>query len=213
MKQLLIILVLSAATFTLVGAQPPVAPDGVGSRDCPRLMAQAEGDSVWEPGDMPPPGMPERPRFGHGPKRLERLRMNKLVEFLGLEGEDRETFVAASEKYGNRRMELDLSHKATLDSLARGLRTGELNEGDVYRLTEKLDNLETERQATRREFREEIKPLLKPDQYGKLIVFEYRFEAQILDRLSEFRRRGGPPPLDETRRRFEHERDLDDDSI
>lgn len=212
MKHMILAFMFVTASAVMVGAQPPLETEEYDAFDCPRFLAQAEDDSAWEAGDMPLPGMPDRPRFGHGPKRFERLRMNKLVEFLGLEGEDRAAFVSVSEKYRDRRMELDLSHKATLDSLARGLRTGDLNEQDVYRLTEKLDNLEAKRQGARREFREEIKPLLKPDQYGKLVVFEYRFEAQILGRLNEFRRQGGPP-FDQPGRHHQRPDDLDDDSI
>jgi len=210
MKYLIITLVLLLMSVAQVSAQSPIRP---GNSDCPMLLAQAESDSAHQAGDMSSQGMPERPRFGHGPKRFERLRMNKLVEFLGLEGEDRETFVAASEKFGDSRMELDRLHRLTLDSLARGLREGGLSNEDIDRLVEKLDALEMKRQAVRREFREEIKPLLEPEQYGKLVVFEYRFEAQILDRLNEFRRRGGPPPFDEARRQHKRTRDLDDDSI
>lgn len=163
-------------------------------------VVQADPDTSRqqkEMSDMPmrPGPAGKRGEFGHGPGKFERLRMKKLMQLLELEGEQKDAFVAIAEKYRDRRMEHMRSHMATVDSLASGIRSGSLDAKGIDRLVERLDQLESEQAKMKAGFREEVRPLLDAGQYGKLVVFEYRFEARILDRLKNFRRRGdGPPP-------------------
>lgn len=160
-------------------------------------LAQAEPDSLKKVQmDMParPGPFGKRGEFGQGPRQFERLRMRKLIQLLNLEGEQREAFLAIAEKYRDKRRDHMRAHLKTVDSLANGLRQGDLDAEGIERYVKRLDELEAGQAKMKTDFRNEVRPLLNADQYGKLVVFEYRFEAQILDRLNEFRKRHGGPP-------------------
>ncbi|UCD65106.1 MAG: hypothetical protein JSW34_06670, partial [Candidatus Zixiibacteriota bacterium] len=125
---------------------------------------------------------------GPGPGRFERLRMKKLLELLELEGKKRDTFIEIAGKYRDRRIAIAREHMSTVDSLGSGLRNGKLGEDDIQRLVDRLHDLEVRQNGLRSGFHKEVKPLLTLEQLGKLVVFEYRFEARVLDRMSDLRR-------------------------
>ena len=168
--------------------------------DTSAVLAQAEPDTSQS--QMSESDMPMRRgrfgkggEFGHGPGKFERLRMKKLMQLLKLEGQQKDAFVVIAEKYRDQRRDLMRSHLATVDSLASGVRSGSLDAKSIDRLIGRLEELEAGQAKTKEEFRREVRPLLSAEQYGKLVVFDYRFEPRILDRLNNFRKhRGGPPP-------------------
>lgn len=185
------------ATFVVAGSVVAIERSTNTPTDTSVTVTQAEPDTSKPQMDIPgrPGPFGERGGFGPGPEKFERLRMRKLIELLGLEGEQKDAFVTIAENHRVRRMEQMRIHMATVDSLAVGIRSGSLDEKGIEGFVMRLEVMEARQMKMRKAFRDEVRPLLNTRQYGKLVVFDYRFEAKIFDRLNEFRkRRGGPAP-------------------
>ncbi|UCG60755.1 MAG: Spy/CpxP family protein refolding chaperone [Candidatus Zixiibacteriota bacterium] len=198
-----LMILIIAPVLVLSGTAVSIERKASSPTDSTVSPAQPEQDTVRVPAAeaMPPDKVDQPDEARSDPERFERLRMRKLLELLKLNDEQKVAFMDIARKYRDLRMESFRSHRATVDSLATGLRQEKLNEQDIERLITRLDELETSQTRLRRDFREEVKPLLTPYQYAKFVVFEHRFEARVLDRLNKFRRggrhRGGagnPPP-------------------
>ncbi len=187
-----IIVFVATLVLVLSGTVASIERKVIAPTDSTSNLAQAEPDTSKVPADkpVPPDKFDEPDQARPDPEKFERLRMKKLLELLKLDGEQEAAFLDIARKYRDLRMESFRSHRATVDSLAAGLRKRELSDKDIERLIARLDELEISQAQLRRDFREEIRPLLTTDQYAKFVVFEHRFEARVLDRLNEFRRGG-----------------------
>lgn len=183
-----------AIDFTSAGAdastniQPNEQPDD--------LLAQADPDPP-PPDDMRRPRgrMDKQRRFGPAPKQFERFRKNKMLELLELEEGQKEKFMEIMEGQREQRFGWMREFMSTVDTLAKGLRFGEISDDKIEVLVDRLDRLEAAKLENQREFHTEARSILTPKQFGKLLIFEIRFESEILGKVSEFRRRhGGKPP-------------------
>ena len=178
----------SAGVDAGANLQPNEQPDD--------LFAQAEPDPP-PPDDMSPPrGRMNRQRpFGPGPKQFERFRKNKMLELLELEEGQKEKFMEIMEGQREQRFGWMHEYMSTVDTLSKGLRSGEISDDRIDLLVDRLDRLEAAKLENQREFHTEARAILTPKQFGKLLIFEIRFESEILGKVSEFRRRhGGKPP-------------------
>lgn len=162
------------------------------------FFAQADPDGAPPPPDSMRPrrgdGGGHRP-FGPDPRKFEQFRKQKMLEMLELEENQKEPFLEIME--GQREQRLGWMHEfmSTVDTLSKGLRTGEISDEEIDVLVNRLDRLEAAKLENAREFHTEARSILTGKQFGKLLIFEIRFESQILGKVNEFRRRrGGMPP-------------------
>ena len=183
-------------TFSAAAAQDDNDPDWpVMPPDCEmRLMlAQAEqdmdSDSVRPPrssfGDLGPRGM----RDQH--KHLEQFRILKLLEFLDFQ-EDQETeFITLFRSMRRQQRDYDLQRRDLLDSLAIRLESDSSEDEEILELVERVTQLQYRRQEAMSQFMDKTRLLLTPRQLGRAVVFQERFELQLLEKLQGFHQRGG----------------------
>ncbi len=135
----------------------------------------------------PPPPNDEKPRQRR--KHLEQLRLLKLLELLDLTEKQETRFIVDFRKYRKGLQWIHQSRMEAIDRLTTGLKTDSLESAEVYELTCKLDSLGSELQAMRRTFHEEARVMLDSKQFGRLIVFEERFEQALLEQVKAFHER------------------------
>ena len=159
------------------------------------LLAQAPPGGPFMPGgDRPQMGLERRQQRKH----LEQLRMLKMLELLDL-GENQEVrFLIAFNAMRKEHRELDDRINLSIDSLALELHADDINESRVTDLTNRVLNLQNEKFRVVMDFAELARDILTPEQFGKFVIFQKRFESELLERIGRFREGhhkgpGGPP--------------------
>ena len=118
--------------------------------------------------------------------------MLKMLEVLDLD-EDQEIDLLVHFKAQRTRMRaLRDTLTSVVTELADGLRAEELSSDEIYRFGEELGRLELAFMASRQQFRNGVRDLLTPEQYGRLLVFEERFDLELIESIRSFRDRRAP---------------------
>jgi len=170
---------------------------------------QAQADHMWAQAENPS----HRPgRFGRGMghgggppmqkmrRHVEQLRILKLLELLDLDEDQEITVLAAFSHLRKDMRALNDSLDQLIDQLASGLKDSSLSDQEITSLINEIDEIERAILDRAMRFKKEVKPLLTAEQQGKLVVFHYRFEEELLRQVRAFRDKGGlgPPPLEDS---------------
>ena len=154
------------------------------------ILCQAESSDDPAKG---PPGMMGRRPFSQGRgegKHLEQFRMLKLLELLDL-GEDQEVaFITSFRSYRRALRQLDEQKGKLLAELAGGLKDNTVSEREIDRHIGEIMRLEQERRQRMDDFLNEARRVLTPQQTGKFVIFQERFELELLDKVRAFREQG-----------------------
>ena len=124
-------------------------------------------------------------------KHLDQFRMLKLLELLDLNEKQEVPFIMAFDEFRRSTRELEEERQHLVGNLASGLKDASISENEISALITSIDKNEVARNAARGVFRDKVKSILTANQFGKLIVFEERFELQLLEQIREFRERRG----------------------
>ena len=131
------------------------------------------------------PGMMGGPRRKH----LEQFRMLKLLEFLDLTDEQEIPFLT-------RYRELDQAHDSLrqvrmgyIEQLARQVEEGGVSEAKINQLIDKVRETERQKINIDQNFLNDARNILTPEQVARLVVFQDRFEFEMLRQVGEFQRR------------------------
>ena len=165
--------------------QFPTPPDA--------MMFLAQGPMNDTHPGFPGPPM-DRESFENQRKHIEQLRLLKLLELLNLSKEQEIPFLTAFNETRQKGDSLESLNRDYVDQLSAGLEAGTLSDADIYKLVDKISDGVKARMKTIDDFVAKAKDMLTADQYGKLVIFHMRFEAQMLEQLKSFRdnRRQGP---------------------
>lgn len=128
-------------------------------------------------------------------RHLEQFRMLKLLELLDLNEEQEMKFLVEFRALREKQVVLQKERQDAVTRLAEGLRADTLNEEQIGRLTNRIFELRRTYAAESEGFYERVRPMLTAEQAGKLVVFQERFEYELLDQVRSFRERrgaGGP---------------------
>ena len=125
-------------------------------------------------------------------KHIEQLRMLKLLEMLDL-GEDQEVeFLTELSRFRSDMAKLDERRTVLLDSLAKGLGDSSLIEDRIYDYGDRIRVTMIDHSKAMTDFMDRCREILTPQQFGEMIVFQERFDKQLLERVRAFREGGGP---------------------
>jgi len=141
---------------------------------------------------LPPPPM-HHGRFGDKMMaNIENLRMMKLLETVDLSEEQSEKFIPLF--YDFRK-----DVKALIDNrndLVDSIKAMVVDSVPGYQIKEKLAELKENRARfndRQNEFISDCEKILTIPQLARLVIFQERFEREMLESLREFRRHGGGP--------------------
>jgi hypothetical protein len=120
-------------------------------------------------------------------KHLEQLRMLKMLELLNLDGDQEIPFLKAFNDVRQQHRDLDELVRQRMDELADGIQAGDLGDKEIYSLVGQINDLEKQKTNVTDNFLDKARGMLTAEQFGKLVIFQKRFEVQLLERLGRFR--------------------------
>lgn len=167
---------------------------------CPQ-SAECEGPDdlfVWAGDEPEPPEDPEvrgepKARLGDRGRRLEQLRMRKMQEFLQLSPEQREKLMPLLRESRRELRQIEGERRLVIDDMAEEVKSNRPNEDRLGQLISKLGDLDQKRVDLKRKFFDQAKNVLEPVQMAKLVIFESRFEEELLERVRGMREHPGMP--------------------
>jgi len=134
------------------------------------------------PGDM---GGHERQRKQ---KYLEQFRLLKLLEELDLNEGQEVPFMTAFRAMRRQLRASGLKRKESLERLQRALSDENIADSEIYDLVAAVMRTDDSIRQIRQTFLKTAKGTLTPIQYGKLIIFQEKFDAELLQAAGFFRR-------------------------
>jgi len=180
--------------FTAAAADCPQATDtpscatAAAPPDCPMVIFAQAVDASPAPDS---PGAPPAPGTRPGRRQLEQFRMLKLLELLDLKPNQETDFLIAFKHMRAAHMEVMQERDSVLNLLADGLRDETLKGPAIYDLTARLEQIKQKHMRATENFLATAKSILTPEQFGRMVVFQERFEFELLDSLRSFREHRG----------------------
>lgn len=174
---------------------PKVLTAQTGSADCPTmLLAAGDLDDQFprlaqRPGSGGPGG-----GFGRGDhpgkrKHLEQLRMLKLLEFLDLSEDQEIAFLTRFKTMRSQEQEIETERRAKAQELADAIESEKTSDAEIDKLVEGLRSTVRRKIEMFDSFMTDLKPMLTSRQRAKMLIFEDRFEFELLKRVNEFQKR------------------------
>jgi len=140
------------------------------------------------------------PQFKYG-KYIEQFRLLKLLELLDLQESQELEFIAAFHKMRRERRLLHEKRITLVAELADGLRGRTISDHEIDRYVREISELNKQERRVVVDFLVVARRILTPQQLGQLIVFQERFEFELLGAVRAFRERqhrlGKPPTMEE----------------
>lgn len=172
------------------GMPPGGCPLDSGVRPFGRMFAQG-------------PGQGPRGGFGgrHGDdwsdrrQHLEQLRILKMLEALNLSEDQEMEFLTAFRSVRKKHGELNAEKETLVDSLSVMLDQEKVSRKGVDDVIDRILKIEDSKRDVMHDFVSKIRDLLTPEQLARFVVFNERFERELLEQVKSFReRRGGFRP-------------------
>ncbi len=182
--------------FVLIGAAPRPGSTNVcravqnsanASAQLP-IFAQAPPD---EPGRPDPLAFPRHPGTEQRRRQLEQLRLAKLLEVLDLKDDQEAPFMDAYRSMRREQRQIEQDRAGAVRELSSGLETNSIDQRRIGELVNRLLVLASDRARTVDDFVTSMRKVLTPQQLGRLVVFQERFELELLEKLRGFRGRMG----------------------
>jgi Spy/CpxP family protein refolding chaperone len=178
--------------FLLLPAVIPHADELWDGCNMPLMLAQCD------PERGPMGGMSPMPH-GRGPKGpgggmeagryLEQFRMLRLLELLDLADDQEVEFITRFHSLRRSIRQLDQQKEKHLADMSSGLKTGKISDEEINKHVDELLKLEELKRQKMMDFISEARNILTPQQLGRFMVFQERFEFELLDKVRAFRER------------------------
>jgi hypothetical protein len=131
--------------------------------------------------DMPGPNMEQR-------KHLEQLRILKMLELLNLSKEQEVPFLTAFNRMREDLRGFEEQANQLTDSLAAELQSGKAEESRLRSLISRIKEFDQKKHERLMSFIDQSETMLTTEQVGKLMIFQRRFERELLEQVGRFRR-------------------------
>ncbi len=154
------------------------------------MFAQIDED----PGPPCGPGQPGHMKRQR--KHIEQLRMLKMLELLDLDKSQEISFLTGYNDLRNRIDSIEDERMTLLKELSERLRAENGSDEAIRKLVSQIIEKRQQRNKAEAEYIENVSGLLTARQLGKLVMFNERFERELLERVRAFRegrmRHNGP---------------------
>ncbi len=195
MKLVQIAITIALLLMSNISAQAPV------DLECDldnMLLAQADDDGQSFFGG----GKGRRGRGPHGEdmermgKHIDQLRMLKLLELLDLDEDQEVPFITNYRSVRKKIKAILDERRAVVVELTEAIRAESVTDEFLTQKIQELKDTDSRRQQAIHDAMDEARMMLRPEQAARLVVFQERFERELLDRVREFRNRKGGAPSD-----------------
>ncbi len=132
-------------------------------------------------------------KMGMHKKNLENLRLLKLLEVLDLEEDQNDQFISAFSKFRKNSKAIKEKVEGEVTSLGEYLKQDNRSDNVILEKVDLIVSMKEEFELERKNFFERVKDILTPEQLGRMMVFQERFERELLEQVRGFR---APKPPD-----------------
>lgn len=122
-------------------------------------------------------------------KHLEKFRLSKLLELLELTKEQRKEFLPQFRETRKQHHRTIRNKVRAVEKLGQLLKQKKSSEREIQKLIDEISDFEKQKIRQQESFLTGCRGILTPVQFGKLIVFQDRFELRMLGKLRGFRDR------------------------
>lgn len=140
------------------------------------------------------PGMGPGRHWDKRAQNIENLRMLKLLELLDLNEDQSLQFIGMFVSFRKETRQINEKLQLEIESLADLLNLENPPEEEIKERISKIDELRVRREAAIKEFHDNISEMLTVVQMGKMVIFEERFERELIETVRCFRERHAPQP-------------------
>ncbi len=145
-------------------------------------------------------GMRRGMRGGHGPdfheKNLENLKLIKLLELLELTDEQSDKFIGEFTKFRKKAGDLNKQREMEIETLSKLLQEETPDKIKIKQSIDSLHQILQNRMKIGLGFHQQIETILTIEQLGRMVIFQERFDREILESIRGFRDRMAPPAHD-----------------
>jgi len=138
------------------------------------------------------PDMGGMGKGGRHSDNLDNLRMLKLLEVLDLDEDQSTEFIATFAAFRKEMKEIRKATETEVDQLIELLKEEKPPEDKIKEKIDEIDALKTRFNINMDNMRMKAKEILTTTQYAKMIVFQERFERELIKSVRGFR--GGKAP-------------------
>ncbi len=135
-------------------------------------------------------------------ERINTIMIAKMDEFLDLSVEQADKFFPRFRHFSNRREELEQERRELIDELSHKEKSAPTDEREIEELLDRVHGVDMSMVELKRQFREEVRPILDPAQRARLVIFSHQFPERVRQLINDIRqeRMGQPrrhqnPPL------------------
>lgn len=154
-------------------------------------VAQGKGHRPWGAG-----GGRKHENMERRAKNLENLRMLKLLELLDLTDEQSPRFIERFVRFRKDFKTANFNIQLEIGKLAELLKS-DTAEVSIKEAVDKVNNLKISREKVLDKFHDEVTNILTIQQIGLMVIFEERFERELIESVRGFHDRPAPPMPDE----------------
>ncbi len=133
-------------------------------------------------------------KWHHMAANFDNLRLIKLLEAVDLNEDQAAHFIPVFNSFRKVEKQLREERRGLINQLAN-LSTMQDKADDINASIESLQENSDKLKAARDKFHQSCRKILLPDQLARMLVFQERFEREILESLREFRHLRGQPKL------------------
>ena len=126
-------------------------------------------------------------------KNLENLRLLKLLEVLDLSEDQNDQFILAFSKFRKNSRLIRENIEGEIIFLGEYLKKENKSDNVIMEKVDLIIRIKEDFEKERKKFFEKIKDILTAEQLGRMIVFQERFERELLEQVRGFR---APKPPD-----------------
>ncbi len=156
---------------------------------CWAQLDEPSPEDVYRPGPGQRGEMRGQMGWGKERKHLEQFRLLKLLELLDLKEDQEVDFIKAFRTMRSERRDLHEKRIELIGKLADGLRDQNITDSEIRQLVQQITDLAKQEEQVMDDFLSAAKKILTPQQLGKLVVFQDRFEIELLEGVRAFRER------------------------
>ncbi len=150
------------------------------------LMILIIGSSVSAQGHFRR-GFGDSGKRGMHMKNLENLRLLKLLEVLDLGEEQNDLFISAFSKFRKNSKSIREKVEGEITILAEHLKQDNKSDNVILEKVDSIVKMKEDFEKERKKFFEKVKDILTAEQLGRMMVFQERFERELLERVRGFR--------------------------
>ncbi|MFH2036235.1 MAG: hypothetical protein ABIJ45_07530 [Candidatus Zixiibacteriota bacterium] len=131
-------------------------------------------------------------------KNLDNLRLIKLLDLLELSDGQNDKFIAAYSSHRIESRQIREEIETEVQTLTNLIQAENPNDALIQKQIDKVEGLMEQMLNSVRKLHNKMKEILTVVQMGKMIVFENRFERELLETVRGFREKHGMMPDDDS---------------